>query len=167
MAPGVEGAFLCHRCRVRDPTGNRDDVGVAKVLGLDARWHQPGVAVVVAECTITSTAKCPEGAGSPLHDQEMKVTTGHHEHLRPPKRLICCHQRGCQPVGFIIQAPLALFCIPPNPQLSLKSHCHSVKTPSRHQPQATVSTGDPPNAVFAPTSVGASLLASSFRPSWP
>jgi len=43
---------------VRDPTGNRDGLGVAKVLRLDARWHQNGVAVCVAELTIT--AKCPE-----------------------------------------------------------------------------------------------------------
>jgi len=61
LAPGVKGAFLCHRCRVREPTGNRDDLGIAKALRLDVRQHQPVVAVVVAECTIISTAKCPEG----------------------------------------------------------------------------------------------------------
>jgi len=100
MAPGVEGAFLCYRCRVREPTGNRNDVGVAKVLRLDARLHQPVVAVVVAECTIMSIAKCPEGTIL-HHDQGVTVTTGHLEHWRPLKCCLCPHQWQCQPLGFV------------------------------------------------------------------
>jgi len=106
IAPGVEGAFLCHRCRVHVPTGNRDDVGVAKVLRLNARWHQ--VVVVVAECTV---------AWPPL----------------------------------------------PNVQRAPSF----VTTREWKSPQATVSTGDPPNATSTPNSVGTSLLASTPRPSWP
>eukprot|EP00277_Geminigera_cryophila_P011892 CAMPEP_0179450702 /NCGR_PEP_ID=MMETSP0799-20121207/34683_1 /TAXON_ID=46947 /ORGANISM="Geminigera cryophila, Strain CCMP2564" /LENGTH=81 /DNA_ID=CAMNT_0021245079 /DNA_START=225 /DNA_END=471 /DNA_ORIENTATION=+ len=36
-----------------DPTGNRDDVDVAKVLRLDAPWQQPCDVIVVAKCTMS------------------------------------------------------------------------------------------------------------------
>jgi len=58
------GRAQCARLAVglAQPTSNRDNVGVAKVLRLDARQHKRGVAVVVAESTIISPAKCPEDA---------------------------------------------------------------------------------------------------------
>ena len=88
---------------MQDPTGNSNNRGVAKVLRLDARWHQNVVDVVVAECTMTSSAKCPECAIL-RHGQGVIVTAGHLEHWRHPKCRLCPHQRLCQAVGFVTQA---------------------------------------------------------------
>eukprot|EP00277_Geminigera_cryophila_P027339 CAMPEP_0179483502 /NCGR_PEP_ID=MMETSP0799-20121207/60677_1 /TAXON_ID=46947 /ORGANISM="Geminigera cryophila, Strain CCMP2564" /LENGTH=158 /DNA_ID=CAMNT_0021297067 /DNA_START=390 /DNA_END=867 /DNA_ORIENTATION=+ len=71
FTPRVEAAMLSHCGRMSCSTGSGDDLGVAKVLRLDLRRHQPVNFVVLAEHAITSQTKRKE---SPLHRHDQRVS---------------------------------------------------------------------------------------------
>jgi hypothetical protein len=57
LAPGVEGAVLCHGQRVEKPRSGGDDTGILEFMRVHEHWRFPAEFIVEAKATVPTFAK--------------------------------------------------------------------------------------------------------------